>query len=563
MQPVLILGAGINGAALARELAINGLPVCIVDRGDIASGATAYSSRLIHGGLRYLEHGEFDLVRESLAERTRLLRLAPQFVRPLELFIPISDRTSGFWKAARRALRWSGRAGHSGSEGIEHRGLWLVRVGLALYDLYARDPVLPKHRTFRVSDRRVPPVDRGQYRWQCSYYDAAILYPERFVIAMLADAKREAARQGIEFRVLNYHETRLNGSRVEVIPVGQVGNLSGRLAGGSTFEPAAIVNATGAWVDATLQTLHVPSRRLMGGTKGSHFITSHAGLREALANRGIYAEAADGRPVFLLPLGESSLVGTTDIPFEGDPGDAVASDEELDYLVGAVNRVFPQLHFNRRDIDWHYSGVRPLPYCDATTPAAITRRHWLEENKACKAPLYSVIGGKLTTCRSLAEETADVILKRLGRGRSLSTRDRVIPGGESYPRSEEELRSEQSVLARDFSISEETIQAIWRLYGTGSAALLRECGDLTAMLEGTCLPLNLARWVIENEWCHSLDDLICRRLMLLYQPRLARATLRELGELLVDAGRLPATSAGDAIEAAEELLGARYGKRLC
>src|SRR5688572_31945084 len=139
MQRVLILGAGINGAALARELVLNGLSVCVVDKADIASGATARSSRLIHGGLRYLEHGEFDLVRESLAERTRLLRLAPQFVRPLELFIPVSNRTSGFWTAARRALGWSRKAGHSGSEGIEHRGLWLVRVGLTLYDLYARD----------------------------------------------------------------------------------------------------------------------------------------------------------------------------------------------------------------------------------------------------------------------------------------------------------------------------------------------------------------------------------------------------------------------------------------
>jgi glycerol-3-phosphate dehydrogenase len=562
MQPVLILGAGINGAALARELVVNGVPVCVVDTADIASGTTAYSSRLIHGGLRYLEHGEFDLVRESLAERTRLLRLAPQYVHPLELFIPVSRRASGLWSATRRMLgrpeRAAGEMGESPS-----RGLWLVRLGLWLYDLYARDPVLPKHRAHRVDDPRLPPVDRARYGWQCSYFDAAVQFPERFVLALLEDARQEAARQGIDFRVLNYHEARLTGKTAEVSPVGQVSNVPGRQdACPTTFQPAAIINATGAWVDETLKRLNVPSRRLIGGTKGSHFLTSHAGLRAALAGRGIYAEAADGRPVFLLPLAESSLVGTTDIPFTGDPAAAVATDEELEYLVDAANRVFPQLRLGRADIDWHYSGVRPLPFCDAATPAAITRRHWLEENTQCPVPLYSVIGGKLTTCRSLAEEATDVILRRLGLPRRPGTRQRVIPGGEDYPRDLAALQGEQSRLADKFGLPEDAVRAIWQLYGTRTEAVVRECGNLRETLKGTFWPVSLVRHSIRHEWARRIDDLVCRRLMLLYEPQLRRNTLRHLAELLAAEGRLADNDTGLAVEQMEKKLLARYGKRV-
>ncbi len=160
-KTVLVLGAGINGVAITRELLLNGMPVCLVDRGDIAGGTTAYSSRLIHGGLRYLEYGEFQLVRESLEERERLLRLAPQFVRPLHLYIPIQQRASGFYSAARRFLGWSA----AGQDKYVPRGLWLVWLGLRLYDWCARHSSLPRHQVHRRNDPLVPSVDRERFRW--------------------------------------------------------------------------------------------------------------------------------------------------------------------------------------------------------------------------------------------------------------------------------------------------------------------------------------------------------------------------------------------------------------
>ena len=241
---IVILGAGINGCALARELALGGLSVVLVDTADVASGTTAYSSRLIHGGLRYLEYGDFALVRESLAERGRLLRLAPQFVRPLELFVPIRTRFSGIWQSA---LRFCGRNTPPAPHG---RGLLLVWLGLLLYDAYARDPSLPKHRIHKVASDGAksaggPPVNPREYRWLASYYDAQVTYPERLTLALLADACQAAAAHGQRVQVFTYHQARLHERRVTITRVGTDAPAI------EPLEPAAIVNATGAWVDET------------------------------------------------------------------------------------------------------------------------------------------------------------------------------------------------------------------------------------------------------------------------------------------------------------------------
>ncbi len=473
-QPVLILGAGINGAALARELVLNDVPVCVVDINDIASGTTAYSSRLIHGGLRYLEYGEFDLVRESLDERTRLLRLAPDFVRPLKLFIPIQNRASGFITAMRRFFGSSARYKNS-------RGLWLVRTGLWLYDRYANDATLPRRHTYRLPREDVPLMNT-EFRWACSYYDAQIQYPERFVIALLADARRLAVEKGIAFHVLPYHEASLDGGTATVRKPPADDVLL-------QFEPLAVVNATGAWVDQTLNRMAVDSRRLIGGTKGSHLLTPHAGLRNRLDGNGVYLEADDGRPIFLLPLGDATLIGTTDLVFGGDPQDAVATEDEIEYLVAAVNQVFPDLQFARDEVTLHYCGVRPLPFADNTTPGAITRRHLLEEHADASVPFYSIVGGKLTTSRSLAEETASTVLTRVGREIKSTSCDRPIHESDYFTVTEQ--------------FSDE-----------------------------------LVRQVVRNEWVSRLGDLVERRLMLLYKGEITVDQMRHLAELLVDEQKL-------------------------
>jgi glycerol-3-phosphate dehydrogenase len=512
-KPVLILGAGINGAAVARELALNGVSVVVVDTADLAFGATAYSSRLIHGGLRYLEYGEFSLVKESLQERARLLTLAPHLVQPLRLFIPSENYLGGMVQSAARfvGLKFGGKPAP--------RGSLLVRFGLAMYDAYARDPRLPKRSLHALGEPGTPAgLNPKRSSWLSAYSDCQIVYAERIVVAFLADAVAAAAERGQATRVLTYHRAAIEQGRVVIRPV-----EGSRVP--ETIEPAAIINATGAWVDETLARLPVPSQRLMGGTKGSHFITWHADLRERIGDSGIYAEAADGRPVFVLPFPFGTLVGTTDLPFDGDPANAVATEEELEYLLSVVNDLFPSLGLSRGDIGLHYCGVRPLPYVDARTPAAITRRHHLVWNDAAPVPLVSLVGGKLTTCRSLAEETAAAVLSRLGRPVQKNSRERPIPA----------LPWDAHLARRD---------------------------ERPAAAPACDLPESAVREVIRSEWLTTLDDLVERRLLLHFHPGLSRRVLRQLAEWMVSEGKLAAAEADAAVQRVIERLRSHFGRRI-
>ncbi len=552
-SPVLILGGGINGCAIARELLLNNMPVWLVDTADVGSGATSGSSRLIHGGLRYLEYGEFDLVKESLGERTRLLRLAPQFVHPLRLWIPSESRFGGLPRAVARFLGFPGRANAAPTP---PRGVALVQAGLALYDAYARDPLLPKHQVLKAADVALP-VERNRYRWLCSFYDAQVVFPERLVLALLEDARQMAAQRGLDFRVLTYHRAELHGEAVEIHPIGAgLGTDSPRPA-----DPPAIVNATGAWVDESLQRLKVSSRRLMGGTKGSHLFTFSPRLRDALAGQGIYAEASDGRPIFITPLADTVLIGTTDVPFEGEPRDAVATPDEIDYLLSAVNAILPGARLGASDIDFHYSAVRPLPYVHASAPAAITRRHALVQHDNAAVPLFSVVGGKLTTMRSLAETTASAVLAELSKPVTATSEERLIPGGEAYPPDADTLAAAWEGISQRTGFPLDPVSAVWRLCGTLCESILGPSPD-RELLADMNIPCAFVRWSIEHEWVTTLGDLVERRLMLLYDQRLTRAALERLAELLVEAGHLPAAQTDVAVDAEIERLAARFGKRV-
>ncbi|MFO0189949.1 MAG: glycerol-3-phosphate dehydrogenase/oxidase [Planctomycetia bacterium] len=561
---VVVLGGGINGAALARELLLSGVSVVVVEAEDIACGATAWSTRLVHGGLRYLEYGEIGLVRESLAERNRLVRLAAHLVKPLEFYLPVESRFGGLRAAAARicgleslARRWHAR-----------RGSWTVGMGLALYDLLSMGSPWPWHRMARAGGEGLPQVDAGRFPLAAIYVDAQMLFPERFTAELFVDARRIAAETGAEFSLFTRHAARLDAKGRLSIEPGHSQHAGGALR---MIEPAAIVNATGAWVDRTLAgLLPEPPRRLIGGTKGSHIMLATRRLRSALGRRGVYAEAADGRPVFVLPFGPRLvLVGTTDIPFAGDPAVARADEGEIAYLLAAVARLFPATAPDRAAVVQHYCGVRPLPGVGPGTgaPASITRRHMLVRQPEAPVPCWSIVGGKLTTCRSLAESAAREILSTLRIPVRGTSRDRPLPGNVSdadHFRAVDAAAAHAQAAGMSSDRARRAASRAVDLFGSRGvdvcAAIHSRQAAAAETFDGSDLPVAAARFCIREEWATALEDLVERRLMLSFEPQLSRRAIEQAADALVEEGLLGRDAVSAAVEQCVAGLRERYGK---
>jgi glycerol-3-phosphate dehydrogenase len=602
---VLVVGAGINGAAVARELVLNGVSVTIVDANDIAFGATSRSSRLIHGGLRYLERGDVRLVFESLRERQVLLQIAPQFVSSLRLQIPVRRRFGGLIWGLLMLLgcerSWIGRLWLRCCPNAKERGLWLIRMGLSLYDWLASrsaNQAMPPHsvvsneslmsiRSRETSDRTLTSSATSlatSIRWLCEYSDAQISFPERFVVTMLADASGyERGTQRATCEVLTHTIAQFDGPDVWLHD--RLGKTPPR-----TLTPTIVINATGAWGDATLADWNVGSQKLFGGTKGSHFVTSKPELRAAIGANGVYAEANDGRLVFILPFGETqTLVGTTDEPFDARPETAVAEPREIEYLIELVNAVVPSARLTTADVLLTCSGVRPLPFGRDDSPSSIPRGHWIDENTRGPVPILTLIGGKLTTCRKLAEEVADRVLQRLNRSRVVDSRQELLSGAKDFSANEAELRSLHQQLSQRFGLTIAQVEAVWPLIGNRfdevfgdsvafSAPLPCDEKSLTPRRHGehreeelseeeesvadTNLPRQFVTWVICHEWARSLSDLVERRLMLHYSPRLTERCLRELAKLLVETGIIPHERIDSEVVACIERLRRVYGREV-
>lgn len=517
-KSVLIVGAGINGAALARELLLNRVPVVLVDHADIASGTTSWSSRLIHGGLRYLEHGEASLVYESLAERERFLANSPEHVSPLELMIPVKSQFAGLFSSAAGFFNLPFLQSKNPS-----RGSWAIRSGLTMYDFLAGSQKLGSHKRMPKQQWQAIGFD-SEFMDVFSYFDGQIEFPELYVATLIQDCERIADQQGISFRLHTYCRPRLNQDVFKFESLINEGDLS------SPVRPSAVVNASGPAGDETLQQLGIPSKQLFGGTRGSHLISHKPALKEALGPRGIYAEAFDGRPVFILPWNGGTLIGTTDIRHQGDPEVATASEEEIDYLLRCVNSVLPGVDLNHVDITQHYSGVRPLPYVPEGSTASIPRGHWLHEHDSAPWPCYTVVGGKLTTCRSLAEHSAKTILKQLGQ--------EVVANSQNRKTFDGQLPTIESGQRARFLMH--------HLTGTPIEASVDE----------------MAAAAIQKLHAKTIADVIERRLMLVFDPKLSHAHLDAVTEALISAGKLAADDKQETIDNYVERLKSRFGKQV-
>lgn len=426
---VLIIGGGINGVGTFRDLALQGVDVALVERGDYCQGASGASSHMIHGGIRYLENGEFRLVKESVVERNGLMKIAPHYVKPLQTTIPIFSTFSGILSAPIRFLT------HKQGKPQE-RGAFLIKIGLTLYDAFSRDGgTVPRH-DFKGRKKALAELPQlpANLKYAATYYDASVHNPERLTLDVLQDGQKAGAAATAaeaKARATNYMAmTAVKDDGVE---------LTDQLTGEKfTFTADVIVNTTGAWVDAT-NTAMGTATRFMGGTKGSHIVLDHPELLAACNGREIFFEHTDGRIVLIYPMGDRVLVGTTDVDADMTE-DAVCTEEEIDYFFNLIGHVFPTIPVTRDQIVYSFAGVRPLPRHDETAPGFVSRDYRIERAELSVAgatvPVLSLVGGKWTTFRALSEHMSNDVLAILGMARKTSTAKLAIGGGANFPTTE-------------------------------------------------------------------------------------------------------------------------------
>ena len=513
---VLIIGAGINGIATFRDLALQGVSVVIVDSKDFSSGASAASSHMVHGGIRYLENGEFRLVKESLQERNRLLVNAPHLVKPLQTVIPIFSTFSGMLSAPLKVLTHK-----SGSP--KERGALLIKLGLIMYDTFGRAKgTLGRHRFLgrKKSLKEVPGLNTD-VKYTAHYFDAAMAKPERLALDVLLDGLAE----GDHARAYNYvAATGMNGDSIE---------LTDQLTGERlTVTASVVINASGPWTDITNRALGVDTH-FMGGTKGSHIVVDHPDLFESCKGREIFFENNDGRIVLIYPVQGRVLIGTTDLPID-NPDDAVCTEEEVDYFIDLVGHVFPDYPIDRSHIVYRYSGVRPLPAAGDLTPGMISRDYRVVHGSLPNGiPLISLVGGKWTTFRALGEHLATDALELLGKQRTRLTTDLPIGGGSGYPTTDQARK--KWIADNNGGHDEARVDTLLTRYGTRAIDFLRaETPGEKPLVSVPAYTRSEIVTIITTEHVIHLDDLILRRTGLGFTGSATHEVAHELATILAD-----------------------------
>jgi len=549
---VLIIGGGINGIGTFRDLAVNGVDVLLVERADFCSGASAASSHMAHGGIRYLENGEFRLVREAVQERNRMILNAPHLVKPLPTVIPVFKRFSGLFNAPLKFLRLLDKP--------SERGSLVIKLGLMMYDAYTSaqggQRVVPKHQFLSKN--------KSLARWKllnpdvintAIYYDGVILQPERLGVEILLDAEAENPNA----RALNY-VSMVGGSEDTILIRDELTD--------DTYDvkPKLIINAAGPWIDFTNRKLGLSSGYI-GGMKGSHLVVRHEGLRKTIGDHEFFFENQDGRIVLILPLYDHVIIGTSDIPID-NPDEARCTDEEVQYFLELVKRVFPSLNLTPSNIVFQFSGVRPLPRSNAKTAGQISRDHSIEVLSGdwtnLRFPVYSLVGGKWTSFRAFAEQVTDKVLAYLGLKRQKDTRSLAIGGGRGYPRDETELKRQIESLSAWTGVTRERLKALFERYGSRAEAIATFMNGGTDQILRT-LPDYSRReisFVLQYEKVIHIDDFLLRRSMLGMLGRVTHEMVDELAGIFSNHFGWKAEQRDAEVARTLSILADRHGVRL-
>lgn len=468
---LFVIGGGINGVGIAADAAGRGLSVCLCEQRDLANATSSASSKLIHGGLRYLENYEFRLVKEALKEREVLLKAAPHLIHPIRITLPHNRHC---------------------------RPRWMIRTGLFLYDHLNKSQTLPKSQLvkFNTADADEPlasPLKKG-YQYSDAATDDA-----RLVVTNALSAQQNGAKIFTRHRVISAERQADSWTIIVKDRWYQTEK---------TFQAKALINAAGPWVDEiNKQRLKMDTKFHVRLVKGSHFVVDK--LYDG--DHGYILQNSDNRIVFVLPFQHKfTLIGTTDMHYQGDPQAAKISTEEQQYLLEVVNQYFKKT-LSDQDVLWTYSGVRPLQSDQNDNPSKVTRDYDFELSDAeGQLPFLSIYGGKLTTYRKLAEHALEKLRPYFHQMKQPWTNRAVLPGGNlQMPFTEfcDEMRSNYPWL------SEELIQRWCYQYGTRLAQLLENCRSMDDLGKhfGGQLYEREVRFLIETEWAQKAMDIIWRR----------------------------------------------------
>jgi glycerol-3-phosphate dehydrogenase len=474
---ILVVGGGVNGCGIARDAVGRGLKVTLVEQDDLAGHTSSAATKLIHGGLRYLEYYEFRLVREALLERERLLGIAPHIIWPMSFVLPHVP---------------------------ELRPRWLLRLGLFVYDHIGARRKLPSSKSVRLRDRPLGRALQSHLTHGFMYADCWV-QDSRLVVLNAMDAAERGARILTRTRL----ESALpQGNRWLAECVDTTTNQR------VTISARAVVNAAGAWVgDILQQRLQKPSRKQVRLVKGSHIVVP----RIYEGEHAYFLQNPDGRIEFVIPYEQRfTLIGTTDVPYSGDPSALQISADETRYLCDSVNRYFKQ-QLTPADVVWSYSGVRPLYDDDATSAAAVTRDYELEASGDGASPLLlSVFGGKLTTYRRLAEHALEKLQPWLGGSTDSWTATEPLPGGDipigKRPEPDFARFVDRSQTRWPF-LTEALARRLARAYGTRLGLILGDAKSLPDLGEdfGALLTQAEVDYLRKHEWARTADDILWRR----------------------------------------------------
>lgn len=483
---VVVVGAGVNGLGIAQDAALRGLRVALLEQDDICSGVSAWSGRLVHGGLRYLEHRDFALVRESLRERELLFRLAPHLVKPVRLLMP-------FYSHNRRPP-------------------WLIRVGMVLYDALSFDKRTGRHEILDRAgiEKRFTGIGRDGLTGSAVFTDGQLEAAERLCVELGVSAAGAGAVIRTKARVeepLHDAAGKVCGVRFRDLSPDGDGELH-------DVRATVVLNVAGPWIDRVFRREAPGQPRLNGGTKGSHLIVER--FPGAPADVVYYESQADGRLVLVIPWMGRYMLGTTDIRFEEDPDEARCDADEMTYILGEVNTLVPGADLTPDDVLYTFSGVRPLPYAPDRSESAVPRTHILHEHGEGLKGVVTVVGGKLTTYRQLAQDAVDDAFRRLGRRAPKCVTVRLpFPGALDDPAP---LRADLIAAG----VAGRTADRLLALYGRRAVDVVAhasgDAGLLEVFDEGTGAIGAELLFAVRREFAVTLADVLARRLLLAFEP---------------------------------------------